>query len=79
MLSIYGSADYPAARPRYSASMMSQREKHFERVEEIKAHIRDVPTEELEKRYHSGYLGKEGAIATREVLAERGEAHRLGH
>lgn len=57
---------------------MSKREQHFRRVEKVKEHIRDVPTEELVKRYNSGYLGKEGAIATREILEERGEAERIG-
>lgn len=56
---------------------MSKRQNDLQRVAQIKEHIRDVPTEELVKRYNSGYLGKPGAIATREVLTERGEADRI--
>ena len=55
--------------------LMSKRNRFFQRIAEVKEHIRDVPTEELVKRYNTGYLTKEGAIATREVLQERGEGH----
>lgn len=52
---------------------MNKREYHFQRIEKLKEQLRKVPTEELIKRYNTGYLTKEGIIATREILMERGE------
>ncbi|WP_412063536.1 hypothetical protein [Rubrivirga sp. IMCC45206] len=57
---------------------MSKKQRDLGKVQKIRNHIRDVPTDELVKRYNSGYLGKAGAVATRELLAERGESDRIG-
>ena len=61
----------------YRASL-SKRQRDFKKVQETKRHTRGLPTDELVKRYNSGYLHKAGAIAIREVLAERGESDRIG-
>ena len=57
---------------------MSKKQRDRQKVQTIKEHIRDVPTDQLVYRYNSGYLGKAGAKATREILAERGESGRIG-
>lgn len=51
---------------------MNKREKHFLKIEEFKERFRKLPTEKIIYRIQNASLTKEGAIAYREVLAERG-------
>ena len=51
---------------------MGKRERHFERVRESKERLAKCSNEWLLERYRFGSLTKEGAIAIRELLTERG-------
>ncbi|MEM6817148.1 MAG: hypothetical protein AAF578_00010 [Pseudomonadota bacterium] len=52
---------------------MTKQEQKYRRIEEMKERIRKEPSEKLLERYNSGYMGNEGQIAHRAVLAERGD------
>ena len=52
---------------------LTKRAKHFASIEESKDRFRHLSTEEIRKRLNFGSLTKTGAIAYREVLAERDE------
>jgi hypothetical protein len=51
---------------------MDKRERHFERIRESKERLGKHPNEWLLERFRFGSLTKEGAIAIRELLVERG-------
>ena len=51
--------------------MKSKTERHFEKIADIKKHIEELSTEDIEIRLTAGALTKEGAIAHRELLKER--------
>jgi hypothetical protein len=55
---------------------MGKRERHFERIEAFKEKFRRLPTETILGRLNGGMLRKEGAIAYREILEERGQGAR---
>lgn len=57
---------------------MSKRQRDLERVEKVKENIRDVSTDELIKRYNSGYLSDAGRVAHRKLIVERGAGERIG-
>jgi len=52
---------------------MGKRERHFKRIETFKENFRRLPTETIIRRLNDGMLRKEGAIAYREILEERGQ------
>jgi len=54
------------------ARVVSKREQHFAKIRALKEHLRDTPSELLEERLNQGILTKEGAIAARELIEERG-------
>jgi hypothetical protein len=51
-----------------------KRQRRFHRIERVKSQYREWPTEKLRRLAASGYLGKEGSVAAREVLNERAQA-----
>ena len=52
-------------------TVLSKRERHFERVAEFKDRFRPLPTETIRRRLNIGILQTEAAIALRELLEER--------
>ncbi len=56
-----------------SSKPSSKRARDFAKVEENKERLRLISSEEIRARLARGYLTKDGAIAMRQVLEERGE------
>jgi hypothetical protein len=57
---------------------MKKREQQFAKIDEYAARFRNTSSEKLVARYHNGYaMIKEGSIALRRVLEERGELELL--
>lgn len=52
---------------------MSKRARHFQEIAVFRQRFRNLSTEKLRERLHSGVLLKEAAIAIREILEKRKE------
>ena len=57
---------------------MGKRENHFETIEKVKERLKDISTETLRLQLTAGSLTKAGAVARRELIAERELAEKQG-